>query len=87
MKISPSLLSPFTVIKKSTYIAPYEIIDVFNRALVVLQVYEILASAPSVEHASDDLSYMNNKVQRKLSYLRDNWMHTLESVGGGEWIQ
>lgn len=72
---------------KSTYIAPYEIIDVFNRALVVLQVYEILASAPSVEHASDDLSYMNNKVQRKLSYLRDNWMHTLESVGGREWIQ
>lgn len=72
---------------KSTYIAPYEIIDVFNRALVVLQVYEILASAPSVEHASDDLSYMNNKVQRELSYLRDNWMHTLESVGGGEWIQ
>lgn len=72
---------------KSTYIAPYKIIDVFNRALVVLQVYEILASAPSVEHASDDLSYMNNKVQQKLSYLRDNWMHTLESVGGGEWIQ
>lgn len=72
---------------KSTYIAPYEIIDVFNRALVVLQVYEILASAPSVEHASDDLSYMNNKVQQKLSYLRDNWMHTLESVGGREWIQ
>lgn len=72
---------------KSTYIAPYEIIDVFNRALVVLQVYEILASAPSVEHASDDLSYMNNKVKRKLSYLRDNWMHTLESVGGREWIQ
>lgn len=69
---------------KSTYIAPYEIIDVFNRALVVLQVYEILASAPSVEHASDDLSYMNNKVH---SYLRDNWMHTLESVGGREWIQ
>lgn len=72
---------------KSTYIAPYEIIDVFNRALVVLQVYEILASAPSVEHDSDDLSYMNDKVQRKLSYLRDNWMHTLESVGGREWIQ
>lgn len=72
---------------KSTYIAPYEIRDVFNRALVVLQVYEILASAPSVEHASDDLSYMNNKVQRELSYLRDNWMHTLESVGGREWIQ
>lgn len=74
---------------KSTYIAPYEIRDVFNRAPVVLQVYEILASAPSVEHASDDLSYMNNKVQRELSYmyLRDNWMHTLESVGGGEWIQ
>lgn len=72
MKISPSLLSPFTVIMKSTYIAPYEIRDMFNRALVVLQVYEILASAPSVEHASDDLSYMNNKVQRELSYLRDN---------------
>lgn len=72
---------------KSTYIAPYEIRGVFNRALAVLQVYEILASARSVEHASDDLGYMNNKVQQELSYLRDNWMHTLESVGGREWIQ